>query len=162
MECCCLYGGVPGYVGWCTCYRPKCVFQLQYGSHPVSRCGNVQGMVAWFKLHGEVFCSMVVYWWFGAVCRVHGAWCMVVRWYGGMVDHHWWYGAWCAANDYLPIAQFEVVIGLHPTILLVTWYWWRSWWWWIQAFYPGSSIIPRPTLLSGSEWLPWKLCNATF
>ena len=77
-------------------------------------------MVAWFKLHGEVFCSMVVYWWFGAVCRVHGAWCMVVRWYGGMVDHHWWYGAWCAANDYLPIAQFEVVIGLHTTILLVT------------------------------------------
>ena len=58
-------------------------------------------------------------------CSVQGAWCMVhggkvVRWYGGMVDHHWWYGAWCAANDYLPIAQFEVVIGLHPTILLVT------------------------------------------
>ena len=65
-------------------------------------------MVAWFKLHGEVFCSMVVYWWFGA------------GWYSGMVDHHWWYGAWCAANDYLPIAQFEVVIGLHTTILLVT------------------------------------------
>ena len=59
-------------------------------------------------------------WWYGGLvqcagCIVRGAW-----WYGGMVDHHWWYGAWCAANDYLPIAQFEVVIGLHPTILLVT------------------------------------------
>ena len=48
-------------------------------------------MVAWFKLHGEVFCSMVVYWWFGAGC-------MVVRWYGGKVV--WWYGGpplvvWC-------------------------------------------------------------------
>ena len=64
--------------------------------------------------------------WYGGMVDHHwwyGAWWyggMVVRWYGGMVDHHWWYGAWCAANDYLPIAQFEVVIGLHPTILLVT------------------------------------------
>ena len=34
--------------------------------------------------------------------------------------------AWCAANDYLSIAQFETVIGLHPTIYIVTWCW--PWW----------------------------------
>ena len=34
--------------------------------------------------------------------------------------------AWCAANDYLSIAQFETVIGLHPTIYIVTWCW--EWW----------------------------------
>ena len=45
------------------------------------------------------------------VCGVNGAW-----WHGGMV---WCMLGWCAANDYLSIAQFESVIGRHPTILLV-------------------------------------------
>ena len=81
----------------------------------------------WMAHSGMVWCMLG---WCCMVCMVHGGmvWLMLAWWhvygvYGGMV---WCTLGWCAANDYLSIAQFESVIGRHPTILLVNW---SSWYW---------------------------------
>ena len=126
-SCAIVSNGVFLYVSWCTSLL--CIVA------PCARCVVCEKwhIVALRMVGGVLWCDLCIGGNWQDLCLVCDcaqcicAWCLCsVHLCLVSVLTSQCVCAWCAANDYLSIAQFETVIGLHPTIYIVTWCW--PWW----------------------------------